>query len=573
MKFKNLALYLDRLEKTSSRIEITKILAELFKKTSKQEIRETVYLLLGSLAPSFSGTVFNIAEKLMLSALSQAFDTNPAEVKALYKQKGDLGNVAQALFRQKQTRLSKNKDSDLNITAVYQKLLKVAEDQGEKSVERKIKGIADLLKAIDPLSARFLARIPVGRLRLGFSDKTVLDALSWLECGDKSAKKHLESAYEVLPDVGLLAEKVKMQGIKKASQNIKPEIGIPVMPMLAQRLKSPEDMIKKMSLVSVEPKFDGLRVLIHFKKGKFVKAFTRNLNDISAMFPELQTIGKYISAREAILDSEAIGIDPQTKKMVDFQITMQRRRKYNIQKLSVDIPLKFQVFDLLYINGKSLMDHPYSQRRERLEKLILKNDYFIVDQKLITDSPDVIRAEHKKMLSIGLEGVMVKKLDSKYVPGRTGWRWVKMKEVEEAAGKLSDTIDCVVMGYTRGRGKRANFGLGQFLAGVSDKGKFKTITKVGTGLTDEQLKELAKKLEGIRLKQKPKEYEVHKDLEPDFWVLPQVVIELAADEITKSPKHSAGLALRFPRLVRFRDDKGPDQSTTLKEIKQIYKLR
>ena len=168
---------------------------------------------------------------------------------------------------------------------------------------------------------------------------------------------------------------------------------------------------------------------------------------------------------------------------------------------------------------------------------------------------------------------MVKRANSRYVPGRTGWRWVKMKESEKAAAKLADTLDLVVMGYTRGRGKRATFGVGQFFAGVKDGGKIKTVTKVGTGLTDKQFKELSARLNKISVKEKPKNYEVDKTLEPDFWVTPELVVEIAADEITKSPNHTAGMALRFPRLIKFRDDKSADQITTLEELKELAEMQ
>lgn len=168
---------------------------------------------------------------------------------------------------------------------------------------------------------------------------------------------------------------------------------------------------------------------------------------------------------------------------------------------------------------------------------------------------------------------MVKRLTARYIPGRTGWRWVKMKEAEESAAKLADTLDLVVMGYTRGKGKRAGFGVGQFLAGIRDKGKIKTVTKVGTGLTDERFRELNKRLEGISIREKPRNYEVHKNLEPDIWVEPKLVVEIAADEITKSPTHTAGLALRFPRLIKFRDDKSPNEATTLTELKDLARLQ
>jgi DNA ligase-1 len=565
MKFSQLASYLEKLEETSSRNEITKILSELLQKSEKEEIDKVVYLVLGRLAPPYENVVFNLAERMMLKVVAEAYQKDIEVVRKIYKEKGDLGIVAEEL--------AKSKDGDLTITQVYERLRAIAQDEGSGSQERKIKETAQLLANLNPLGARYVARIPVGRLRLGFSDKTIIDALSWMEKGDKSLSHQIEEAYQILPDVGKLAQYVKAQEYKKTKGKIGVQVGIPVMPMLAQRLKSPEEMIKKMGTVAVEPKFDGLRVLIHFQKGQPVKAFTRNLNEISSMFPELEKLGSFLKAREAILDSEAVGLDPLTKKLVEFQKTMQRRRKHGIAESAQGIPLKFQIFDLLFKNGQSLLKEPYLKRREELVKTIVKNSLFIVDEYVLTDNPEVITKEHQKQLKAGLEGVIVKKADSQYVPGRTGWRWVKMKEVEEASGKLADTVDAVIMGYTAGKGKRTQFGIGQFLAGVKDGEEIKTITKVGTGLTDEQFRELSKRLLKIKVTEKPKEYLVHKDLFPDFWVAPEVVVELAADELTQSPKHTASLALRFPRLVRFRDDKSPNQATTLREIKGLFNLQ
>ena len=571
MQFKRLAAYLEKLEETASRNKITQILAELFKEAETQEIDRTVYLLLGRLAPPYENIVFNLAERMMVKVIAEAYQKDIEAVKKLYKEKGDLGTAAQEL--------AATKGGNLSVSEVYNKLREIALYEGAGSQERKITETAKLLSNLTPLGARYVARIPVGRLRLGFSDKTIIDALSFMEKGDKSASKEIEAAYQILPDVGRLAQEVKKYGSRQVGKKKGAVVGVPIMPMLAQRLKSPKEMIKKMGEVAVEPKFDGLRALIHYKKGPpspksygEVKAFTRNLNEISSMFPELKNLGKYLKAKEVILDSEAIGLDPKTRQMVNFQRTMQRRRKYDIGKSAADIPLKFQIFDLIYKNGKNYMNEPYVKRREELAKTISRNNLFIIDEYTLTEDPVVIRRKHKEMLKLGLEGVIVKKAQSKYVPGRAGWRWVKMKEVEEAEGKLADTIDAVIMGYTRGRGKRASFGIGQFLAGVKDGDKFKTISKVGTGLTDIQFRELSKRLLKIKVTDKPKEYEVHKDLEPDFWVVPEVVVELAADEITRSPKHTAGLALRFPRLIKFRDDKSPGQATTLRELEGLFKL-
>ncbi|HJY98354.1 MAG TPA: ATP-dependent DNA ligase, partial [Patescibacteria group bacterium] len=355
----------------------------------------------------------------------------------------------------------------------------------------------------------------------------------------------------------------------------KPEIGVPVVPMLAQRLNSPSEMIKKMGEVAVEPKFDGLRIFIHYRrKPSELKIFTRNMNliDINT-FPELKEVGKYIKVNEVILDTEAIGVDPKREMFLDFQKTIQRRRKHAVEKTAFEIPLQFQVFDILLVDGRGLIEAPYRERRKELERAVINGGLLKIDESTITQDPGEIKRLHEKYLKMGLEGVVVKKAGAPYVSGRTGWNWVKMKEAEGRTGKLSDTVDCVIMGYSTGKGKRVGFGMGQFLAGIKDGDLYKTVTKVGTGLTDEQFRELKARLKEIAVGKKPGEYEVNKDLYPDFWVEPGVVVELAADEITVSPKHSAGLALRFPRLVKFRDDKRADQTTTIPELKEIARLQ
>lgn len=555
--------YLEKLEKTPSRLEITRILTALLKETNALEIDKVVFLSLGILAPAYEGIILNLAEKMMIRAIAKAFDRDDAEVRSLYKKKGDLGNVAQELSGE-----AKFKSKGLTVAEVYEKLVEIAEDGGDGSQDRKIEKMAEILRKSDPLSARFISRIPVGKLRLGFSEKTVLVALA---AGDKKFGEEIEKAYNIRPDIGYVASLVKEGNLQKA----KPEIGVPVVPMLAQRLNSPAEMIKKMGEVSVEPKFDGLRIFIHYKKkGNVVKIFTRNMNSINInTFPELLTVGKFIKADEAILDSEAIGVDPEREIFLDFQKTIQRRRKHEIEKNASEIPLQFQVFDMLLINGRSLMNEPYIKRREELKKIVVSGKLLRIDENMITKNPETIKDLHQKYLKMGLEGVVVKRVNASYVSGRTGWNWVKMKEVEGRRGKLSDTLDCVIMGYTTGKGKRVGFGVGQFLAGIKDGDVFKTVTKVGTGLTDIQFRELNSRLKNLVVGVKPKEYVVNKDLEPDFWVTPKVVVELAADEVTVSPKHTAGLALRFPRLIRFRDDRSITNITTIDELHDLFDLQ
>lgn len=560
MLFVKLSEFLEKLEKTSSRLEITAILEDLFNKTKVDEIREVVYLSLGILAPNYESVLLNLAEKMVARSIAIAFDSDLEEITKKYKEVGDMGDLAE--------QLSINNKSSVTVSEVFKKLVEVASDSGEGSQDRKIEKFAELLKSLDSLSVRYVARIPVGKLRLGFSEKTVIDALA----GDnKAIQAEIESAYNIRPDIGYIAELVKSSKLKNAS----PEIGVPVVPMLAARLNSTTEMIKKMGEVSVEPKFDGLRIFIHFRRGKgnsddFVRIFTRNMNAIDInTFPELLEVGKYINADEVILDTEAVGLDPKKQMFVDFQKTISRRRKYEIEKNSSEIPLQFQVFDILLSDGKNLINEEYTTRREEVLKVVKNGELLRVDENIITKDPEVVRKLHEKYLKMGLEGVVVKRANSKYVSGRTGWNWVKMKEEEGQRGRLSDTLDCIVMGYFKGKGKRAQFGLGKILVGIKDGDAVRTLTKVGTGLTEEMLVEIRKRLDSLKSKEKPKEYEAQKDLIPDVWAIPKLVVEVTADSISKSTKHSLGLSLRFPRFLKIREDKSPNEATTLEELKQI----
>ena len=560
MLFGRFSEYLQKLEKTASRLEITAILAELFKETPKSEVKEVVYLSLGVLAPNYDGVLLNLAEKMVAKAIVLAFDKDSSVVNDLYKKEGDLGVVAQ--------QFSKNKNSNLTVGGVFQKLLLIAKDGGDGSQERKIQLMAGLLKSLDSLSVRYVTRIPVGKLRLGFSEKTIIDALA---NHDKETQIKIEEAYNIRPDIGYVAELVKANKL----ENAKPEIGVPVVPMLCARLNSTTEMIKKMGEVSVEPKFDGLRIFIHFRrKDNFIKIFTRNMNSIDInTFPELLEVGKFIKADEVILDTEAVGLDPKREMFVDFQKTISRRRKYEIEKNSSEIPLQFQVFDMLLVDGRSLIGEPYVRRREEIEKVVVNGTIFKVDENTLTSDAAVIKKLHLKYLKMGLEGVVVKRAIGKYVSGRTGWNWVKMKEEEGQSGRLSDTLDCIVMGYFTGKGKRARFGLGKILVGIKDGDTIRTLTKVGTGLTEEMLVTIRKRLDDLKSKEKPKEYEAQKDLIPDVWAIPKLVVEVTADSISVSTKHSLGLSLRFPRFIKIREDKGINEATTLKELKDIAGLQ
>jgi len=565
MKFKDFAEYLERLEKTASRLAITDILAELIKELEAGEARVAMYLIVGRVAPDFEPIEFGMAVKMVIRAVALASNKKIEMVEKAYKAKGDAGSLV------KEMDLG-GKEGGLSISEVHKRLLVMAQDSGAGSQERKVESLKELLTVTSPGERKYVVRIVLGKLRLGFSAKTIFDALSQIEKGNKSLRKKLDERFQMFPDVGVLVEQVKEFGVSGLAR-IKVKSGVPVVPALCQRLNSYQEIVSKMKDVAVERKYDGTRVQIHFnrKRGE-IRTYTRNLEETSAMFPELKNIGEWLKADEVILDSEAVGIDPKTGKVMSFQVTITRKRKHGVEETSKTVPLRFFVFDILEKDGESLIDKPYFERRKILSEVIKTNKVVVPDGYERADDSGEVEKMHEQYLKEGYEGAVIKKWDGTYLPGRQGWNWVKIKEAEGTTGKLSDTFDLVVMGYYYGRGKRTGFGIGAFLAGVRKGGKWVSIAKIGTGLSDEDFRVLKKKLEKYIVREKPGDYEVSGSLSADVWVEPEVVVEVAADEITKSPVHAGGLALRFPRLVKFRDDKGADQSTTWKEVEEIKKL-
>lgn len=594
MTISQLAQYFQKLENTTSRIKITEILAEIFKKANSSEIGKICYLALGQLLPAYKGVEFNLAEKMMIKVLAEVTGQPEEKVRKIYKEEGDLGDTIYKLKSQSSKLKTTTKGLKLSVSDVYDALLEVARESGEGSQERKIKKMADILRHLDALSAKFVARIPVGRLRLGFSEVTILDALSLMELEDKSARAEIERAFNVVADIGFIATQIKKYGIKSLTK-IKAEPGIPIRPSLADRISGAQEAVKKVGpQVAVEPKLDGFRIQIHVwqeKKEKQVALFSRNLENTTYMFPEIVEAAKELKVESVILDGEAIGYDPKTGKFAAFQETVQRKRKYGIEEMAKKIPLTVFVFDVLYLNGKSLLALSFAERRNILEKIIKEQNKVIrLARQIVTDDPKIVENELKKAIIANLEGLVIKDLKQAYQAGSRGFHWVKLKPSSAAVEKLRaglqietkglpDTIDCVIMGAWRGRGKRAKFGVGGFLLGVREGEKYYTISRLGTGLSDEQFQEAADRISKLQTKNKPKQYVVIEEEEPDIWIAPSLVVEILADEITLSPRHTAGrikdhgYSLRFPRLVRFRDDKNPEDITTVKEIEKMYKMQ
>ncbi len=600
MTFTDLSLYFQKLENTTSRNTMTEILAELLQKATPEVSGKISYLLQGRVAPLYEPIEFGVADKMMIRAIALALNTKNAQVVEVFKKTGDLGTAAEQMkqpgFKKRLSDIPQQslldtgvsiKREQLSIAYVFEEYTKSANASGPGSQEEKIKILARLIALAEPLSVRYLVRIPLGKLRLGFSDMTILDALSWMEAGNKSLKKEMERAYNVRPDLGFIASTVCEKGVK-GLKRVVPKPTTPIMMARANRLTSATEIFEKIGKCAVEYKYDGLRLQVH-KVGKTIKLFSRKLEDLTPSFPDIvQAIRNQVKAHDIIFEGEIVAYNPETNVFVPFQETMQRRRKYDIEAKAAEIPVKLFAFELLFVNGTSLLTQGYKERKEKLKHNIQKGNTIIYAQERLVTTEQDVDEMFEESIKLHFEGIIAKKLDGLYEAGIRGWNWIKYKKAMNK--KLADTIDVVVMGYTLGEGKRTDFGVGQFLTGVYDEKKdiYVTVTKIGTGLTDEQFREFVKRAHKFRVKEKPPLYEVDKLFTPDVWMDPGLVVEVGCDEITRSAAHTAGrelqpsksgkafevktpgYALRFPRLVRFRDDRRPEDATTVREIKQLY---
>jgi DNA ligase 1 len=567
MKFSDLAAYLDPLEATSSRNELVRILSELYRACSVDEIEPITYLIQGRLAPFFAPVEIGLGERLLVSAIATAYGTPKDEVSRLYRQVGDLGVTAQRLA-------PSTEREPPSVTDVHRRLSEIAGTSGTGSLQKKLDLFAGLLSELDPTSAKHLVRITVGKMRLGIGDPTVLDALSFAKRGDRSLRPVLEAAYNRTSDLGLIARTLWAED-ERGLQALKVTVGKPLRSQLAERLPDPESVIRKLGIVGVQPKYDGFRVQIH-KDVEQVSIFSRNLETMTSMFPELVAAASHLKVETIILDGEAIAYNPESEEYVPFQETTSRRRKEGIADFALRVPLRAFVFDAMYRDGSDLTPLPYEKRFEIVSELLRESDTLLVAPLIKTDSVEVLTRELLDNISRGLEGVVAKRLDSPYQAGARNFNWVKLKR--NASGELTDTIDVVLLGYYGGKGKRAEFGAGALLAGVydSDRDEFVTISKLGTGLSDEGWREIHKRVNRLEVSDKPAR--VNSILIPDVWLQPEVVVEVLADEITPSPRHTAGkdgdktgFALRFPRIVAFRsEDKKPEDATSVREIREMF---
>src|SRR5438309_3726207 len=555
------------MEATTKRNELVAILSEVYKACTTEELGPITYLIQGRLAPFFEPVEIGLGERLLFNAVAAADEVPKDEVVKLNKQGGDLGLTAQRLAP------AEKRDTPA-VVEVHRRLSQIAASGGAGSQQQKLDIFTRLLHDLDATSAKHLVRITLGKMRLGIGDPTVLDALSFAKKGDRSLRPILEGAYNRTSDLGLIARTLWDSG-EAGLEALKVKAGHPLRPQLAERLPNPEAVIKKLGTVGVQPKYDGLRVQIH-KDGDRVSIFSRNLESWTDAFPELVEAASRLKVESVILDGEAIAYNPESEEYVPFQETAARRRKEGIEEFSVQSPLRAFIFDVMFRDGSDLTPLPYERRFEIAQALLKKSDRLLTAPLTKTDSAEELTRELLDNISRGLEGVVAKRLDSPYQAGARNFNWVKLKR--NTSGQLNDTIDVVLLGYYRGKGKRAEFGAGALLAGVydADRDEFVTISKLGTGLSDQGWRDIHQRLTSLEVPEKPAR--VNSLFVPDAWLKPEIVAEVLADEITPSPRHTAGMsadrpgfALRFPRIVSLRTaDKKPEDATSVREIREMF---
>ena len=575
MKFSIISDAFEKMEGTSKRLELIDILVNLFQNMPNNVIRNSVYLLQGKLRPNFEGVELGIAEKLAIRAISKSTGLPIKKIEDYYKNDGDLGATTEnALKLKTQTTF---KAEQITLERVYDTLLKISTFEGKGSQEWKMKHISSLLNDATPNEGKFLLKILLGTLRLGIAENTIMDALAIAFTGEKENRKIIENAYNVSSDLGLVSEVVANNG-KSGIEKFQIALFSPIRPMLAERVKSANDAIKKIGdSLAAEYKLDGERAQIH-KQNDSIMIFSRSLENITEYYPDIvENIGKQIDTKEGIFEAEIVAINENTGDFLPFQELMHRRRKYGIKQAVSEYPITVNFFDVLFIDNKNCLHLHYTERRNILEKILLENEFAKLVPMLIAKSEDDVEDFLENSINSGCEGLMIKTLDSTYSAGSRGSNWLKLKR--EYRNELGDSLDLIVIGAFFGKGRRTGrYGTLLLAAYNDEEDVFESICKVGTGFTDENLDRLYQILSNkVILK---KNSRVESEMEADVWFEPELVIEIVASEITLSPIHKtalnsirdgSGLALRFPKFTgKIRTEKNASDASTSNEVVALY---
>ena len=576
MEFSIISEMFEMMEKTTKRIELTNILVELLKKTPKKIIPNVVYLLQGIIRPNFEGVELGIAEKLAIRAISKSAGLPIKKIEDDYREGGDLGLTASNILKIKtQTTFTAEK---ITVERVYETLFKIAKLEGKGSQDLKMKYISSLLNDATPLEAKFVLKILLGTLRLGIAENTVMDALAIAFTGKKENRVQIENAYNVSSDLGKVSLIVATDGIDEIKK-FKISLFSPIRPMLADRVQSEKDVIKKMPEQFVaEYKLDGERVQIHMQSDKIV-LFSRRLENITQYYPDIvERIGKTLNVNEGVFEAEIVPINENTGEFLPFQELMHRRRKHKLDEAVLQYPITVNLFDVLYYDKKDCLNLEYAERRKILEQIVHEDNFSKLVPMLFVKNENEVEDFLENSINAGCEGLMLKAPSAPYRAGMRGSNWLKLKR--EYRNELGDSLDLIVIGAYFGRGRRTGLYGTLLLATYNpENDNLPSICKVGTGFTDESLDQLYQILSNkVTLKKNPR---IVSEMEADIWFEPELVLEIVASEITLSPIHktgldlirkSSGFALRFPKFTgKIRYEKAVEDASTGEEIFALYK--
>ena len=456
MKFSVLAETFEKMENTAKRLELTDHLVDLFKSTPPDLLAKVVYLIQGKLRPDFEGIEIGVAEKLVIRAVHRSTAIEVKRIEEAYRKDGDLGHAVSKLIEQKtQTTLFDAVAGDnQTVEGVYDSLCKIAEleGSGKNVLDKKMNYVSSLLNNVNPISAKFIIKILIGTMRLGVADNTILDALAIAYTGSKSNREKIEAAYNVSSDLGKVAQVAAKDGLK-GIEEFKVKVFSPIRPMLADRVKSEQEAIEKMGKrFAAEYKLDGERVQIHLEDGR-VDLFSRRLENIRSYYPDIvENIPKALKVKNAILEAEAVAINENSGEFLPFQELMHRRRKYNVDKAVLQYPITVNLFDVLYLDGKSCLDLGYEQRRKLLNDIVVEDNFTKVIPQILVTNESEIEDFLENSINAGCEGLMLKDLNAPYRAGARGSNWLKLKR--EYRNNLGDSLDLVVIGAFFGRGRR-----------------------------------------------------------------------------------------------------------------------
>ncbi|MBS3092411.1 ATP-dependent DNA ligase [Candidatus Pacearchaeota archaeon] len=562
MRYSELCKVYEELGATTKRLEKIAILSEFLKKVREND-KEVLYLLLGNLYPSYDPREIGISTQTVIKALAKAAGISDEKIVSEWKKIGDLGQVAELLItKKKQSGLF---HGELTTEKIISDLRELAKMQGKGTVGKKIDLIAGLLSNSKPVEAKYLVRILLADLRIGVQDSTLRDSIAdtFFPDNKKIASEKVQHAYDLNPDIALIFEKAR-HGLKELDKvSLKP--GSPIKAMLAQKVDSIEEGFEVVGKPAVfEYKYDGFRLMINKDEKGNISLFTRRLDNVTNQFPDVVSfIREFVNAKSFMIDSEAVGYDPKTKKYLPFQSVSQRiKRKYDIDKTAKDFPVELNVFDLLMLDGESYIGRPFIERTKALRKIIKNKEYKLVCAKqLITDSEKEAKLFFNKALKDNQEGLMVKNLNAVYKPGSRVGYMLKLKPEHR-------DLDLVIVGAEYGTGKRAGWLSSFILACKSDKhggGEFLEVGRVGTGIKEKldigvSFLELTNLLKPLITKSSGKEVKVK----------PKIIVSVIFQEIQKSPTYNSGYALRFPRVTALRMDKPLNEINSLKDIEREY---